>query len=81
MRSSKSSNGKAKRRLGYRPLVSLDELQRKDVGGWTLRAWDVFGQANGTRDEHELLVRLDRLGGRDTLGLGRGRDDRLRRHH
>ena len=26
------------------------------------RAWDVFGQANGTRDEHELLLRLDRLG-------------------
>lgn len=25
------------------------------------RAWDVFGTANGTRDEHELLVRLDRL--------------------
>lgn len=37
------------------------------------RAWDVFGQANGTRDEHELLVRLDRLGGRDDLGLGRNR--------
>ena len=25
-------------------------------------AWDVFGQANGTRDEHELLERLRRLG-------------------
>ena len=37
------------------------------------RAWDVFGQANGTRDEHELLLRLDRLGGRDNLGLGHGR--------
>lgn len=37
------------------------------------RAWDVFGQANGTRDEHDLLARLDRLGGRDSLGLGRGR--------
>ena len=37
------------------------------------RAWDVFGQANGTQDEHELLVRLDRLGGRDGLGLGRNR--------
>jgi putative restriction endonuclease len=37
------------------------------------RAWDVFGQANGTRDEHELLLRLDRLGGRDDLGLGRNR--------
>ena len=37
------------------------------------RAWDVFGQANGTRDEHELRVRLDRIGGRDGLGLGRNR--------
>jgi putative restriction endonuclease len=37
------------------------------------RAWDVFGQANGTRDEHELLLRLDRLGGSDNLGLGRSR--------
>ncbi len=37
------------------------------------RAWDVFGQANGTRDEHELLLRLDRLGGIDQRGLGRGR--------
>jgi putative restriction endonuclease len=37
------------------------------------RAWDVFGQANGTRDEHELLLRLDRLGGRDPQGLGRNR--------
>lgn len=27
------------------------------------RAWDVFGQANGTRDEYELLKRLQRLGG------------------
>ena len=26
-------------------------------------AWDVFGQANGTRDEHELLERLHRLAG------------------
>jgi putative restriction endonuclease len=26
-------------------------------------AWDVFGQANGTRDEHELLARLRRLAG------------------
>jgi HNH endonuclease len=37
------------------------------------RAWDVFGQANGTRDEHELLVRLDRLGGRDAQRPGRDR--------
>ena len=37
------------------------------------QAWDVFSQANGTRDEHELLLRLDRLGGRDGLGLGRSR--------
>ena len=37
------------------------------------RAWDVFGQANGTPDEHELLLRLDRLGGRDGSGLGRNR--------
>ena len=37
------------------------------------QAWDAFGQANGTRDEHELLLRLDRLGGRDSLGLGRSR--------
>jgi putative restriction endonuclease len=27
------------------------------------RAWDVFGQANGTRDEYMLLARLHRLGG------------------
>lgn len=26
-------------------------------------AWDVFGPANGTADEHELLARLGRLGG------------------
>ena len=34
-------------------------------------AWDVFGQANGTRDEHELLERLRRLadGARASLGL------------
>lgn len=25
------------------------------------QAWDVFGQANGTADAHELLTRLDRL--------------------
>jgi len=25
------------------------------------RAWDIFGTANGTRDEHDLLARLDRL--------------------
>ncbi len=37
------------------------------------RAWDVFGQANGTRDEHDLLMRLDRLGGGDRLRLGRNR--------
>lgn len=37
------------------------------------RAWDVFGQANGTQDEHDLLVRLDRLGGTDKLSLGRNR--------
>jgi len=37
------------------------------------RAWDVFGSANGTRDEHELLLRLDRLGGRDAQRLGRNR--------
>ena len=34
-------------------------------------AWDVFGQANGTRDEHELLERLRRLAGghRGTFAL------------
>ena len=37
------------------------------------RAWDVFGLANGTRDEHELLLRLDRLGARDDQRLGRNR--------
>jgi putative restriction endonuclease len=37
------------------------------------QAWDVFGQANGTRDEHELLLRLDRLGGSGGRGLGRTR--------
>ena len=36
-------------------------------------AWDVFGRANGTRDEHDLLLRLDRLGGRDAQRLGRNR--------
>lgn len=38
-------------------------------GGGALQA----DQANGTRDEHDLLVRLDRLGGRDSQGLGRNR--------
>jgi putative restriction endonuclease len=33
-------------------------------------AWDVFGQANGTRDEHELLERLRRLAGGPRLTLG-----------
>jgi putative restriction endonuclease len=37
------------------------------------RAWDVFGRANGTADEHELLLRLNRLGGRDALSPGRNR--------
>lgn len=37
------------------------------------RAWDVFGQANGTRDEHDLLVRLERLAGGERQGLGRNR--------
>jgi putative restriction endonuclease len=37
------------------------------------RAWDVFGQANGTQDEHELLLRLDRLGGASPERLGRNR--------
>lgn len=36
-------------------------------------AWDVFGHANGTPDEHELTLRLDRLGGPDRLGMGRNR--------
>ena len=27
------------------------------------RAWDIFGQAHGISDEHELLKRLQRLGG------------------
>lgn len=37
------------------------------------RAWDIFGQANGTRDEYELLNRLRRLGGepRAVDGLNR----------
>jgi putative restriction endonuclease len=33
-------------------------------------AWDVFGQANGTRDEYELLERLGRLAGGARLSLG-----------
>ena len=37
------------------------------------RAWDVFGQANGTRDEHELLVRLDRLSAPGRRQEGRNR--------
>ncbi len=37
------------------------------------QAWDIFGQANGTRDEHELLVRLDRLGGKSEQRIGRSR--------
>jgi putative restriction endonuclease len=37
------------------------------------RAWDVFGLANGTRDEHGLLLRLDRLGARDDQRLSRNR--------
>ena len=32
-------------------------------------AWDVFGQANGTRDEHELLERLRRLVSGDRISL------------
>ena len=37
------------------------------------RAWDIFGQANGTRDEYELLSRPRRLGGepRAVDGLNR----------
>jgi putative restriction endonuclease len=37
------------------------------------RAWDVFGQANGTRDEYDLLLRLQRLSGKTapTDGLDR----------
>lgn len=31
------------------------------------RAWDVFGHANGTSDEYDLLRRLHRLGGRQDL--------------
>lgn len=31
------------------------------------RAWDVFGQANGTSDEYDLLARLHRLGSRQDL--------------
>jgi putative restriction endonuclease len=33
-------------------------------------AWDVFGQANGTRDEHELLERLRRLAGGPGMSIG-----------
>lgn len=37
------------------------------------RAWDIFGQANGTRDEYELLMRLQRLGGEPRAGAGLNR--------
>jgi putative restriction endonuclease len=37
------------------------------------RAWDVFGTANGTRDEHEFLVRLDRLSAPARRQEGRNR--------
>ncbi|MGP0048840.1 MAG: hypothetical protein ACLPZR_08345 [Solirubrobacteraceae bacterium] len=34
------------------------------------RAWDVFGQANGTSDEHVLLERLQRLSGEPRISEG-----------
>lgn len=37
------------------------------------RAWDVFGLANGTRGEHELLARLDRLSAPGRRNEGRNR--------
>lgn len=37
------------------------------------RAWDVFGTANGTHSEHELLVRLDRLSSPARRNEGRNR--------
>lgn len=37
------------------------------------RAWDVFGQANGTSDEYELLLRLQRLSGELRLAEGLNR--------
>ena len=37
------------------------------------RAWDVFGTANGTRDEHDLLARLDRLSAPARRQEGRNR--------
>lgn len=37
------------------------------------RAWDVFGQANGTSDEYELLARLQRLGGEPNIADGLNR--------
>lgn len=37
------------------------------------RAWDIFGQANGTADEHELLNRLGRLSAaRTPMSMDRG---------
>jgi putative restriction endonuclease len=35
------------------------------------RVWDVFGTANGTSSEHELLVRLDRLSSPSRRNEGR----------
>jgi hypothetical protein len=65
------------------PFFFKLKRQHNAIGGFGLfaraerlpvwRAWDVFGQANGTRDEHDLLVRLDRLGGKDALCVGRNR--------
>jgi putative restriction endonuclease len=37
------------------------------------RAWDVFGQANGTADEYELLARLQRLGRVTNIAAGLNR--------
>ena len=37
------------------------------------RAWDIFGQANGTSDEYELLARLRQLGGAPRPGDGLNR--------
>lgn len=65
------------------PFFFKLKRQHNAIGGFGLfarfgrlpvwRAWDVFGIANGTHDEHELLVRLDRLSSAARRNEGRNR--------
>ena len=65
------------------PLFFKLEAPYNAIGGFGLfarfarlpvwRAWDVFGEANGTSDEHVLLQRLQRLSGQSRVADGLNR--------